>query len=113
MQNLARVSFKGQSRRRTDVYDLKVTPLAVIPPGPRLRITPEALLLVAMLVDAIELIDGWRRAFQDHDLEVERAQRWIECGDCGAISFRDACMWLGLDGDAVRRAILSRRRRAA
>jgi hypothetical protein len=76
--------------------------------------TGERRLVVAVLMDAVELARGERthaRARQPYPThEVRAARGWIERGNVGVISFELCCQALDLDVDAVRRDLRRRRK---
>ena len=71
---------------------------------------PALRLFAHVILDAVDLVRGVAtetRALKAGPVEVQAARRWIRNGNVGALTFNNCCIWLGMDAESVRRAILS------
>jgi hypothetical protein len=70
------------------------------------RLTPEKKLMLAVLKDAIGCLRRHAAARSERQREIFRdAAMWIEEESDGPFSFRIICETLGLETDAIRRAL--------
>ena len=73
---------------------------------------PALRLFADVILDAVDLVRGVARetsGVKAGPVEVAAARTWICNGNVGALTFNEACGWLGLDAEHVRQAILSPR----
>jgi hypothetical protein len=71
---------------------------------------PALRLFADVMLDAVALVQGVRHAnatLPSRQADVEAARTWIRNGNVGALTFNQACTYLGWDAEHVRRAILS------
>jgi hypothetical protein len=67
-------------------------------------------LFADVMLDAVAFVQGVRHAnatLPSRQADVEAARTWIRNGNVGALTFNEACTYLGWDAEHVRRAILS------
>jgi hypothetical protein len=63
-----------------------------------------------VILDAVDLVHGVAKragALKAGPVEVAAARVWISNGNVGALTFNEACSYLGWDAEHVRRAIFT------
>jgi hypothetical protein len=71
---------------------------------------PALRLFADVMLDAVDLVQGVRHAnatLPSKQADVAAARTWIRNGNVGALTFNEACSYLGWDAEHVRRAILA------
>ena len=71
---------------------------------------PALRLFADVVLDAVDLVRGSRHASTTHpakQADVTAARVWIRRGNIGALTFNEACGYLGWDAEHVRHAIFS------
>jgi hypothetical protein len=62
---------------------------------------PELSLYAEVVLDAVRLVRGTRLVATTKPAEVAAARHWIVAGNVGALTFKEACAWLGWDAEHV------------
>jgi hypothetical protein len=92
------------------MFDPVIEPLVPLPLWSNVPTNPELSLYAAVVFDAVRLVRGTRHAsatFPAKHTDVTAARVWIRKGNVGALTFNEACGYLGWDAEHVRQAIFS------
>ena len=92
------------------MFEPSIEPLVPLPLWRNVSTNPELSLYVAVVFDAVRLVRGTRHAsatLPAKETDVTAARVWIRNGNVGALTFNQACGYLGWDAEHVRRAIFS------
>ena len=71
---------------------------------------PALRLFAEVMLDAVDLVRGVRHAnatLPSRQADVVAARAWIRDGNVGALTFNEACTYLGWDAEYTREAIPS------
>jgi hypothetical protein len=81
-----------------------------VDPDHRVPNLPALHLFADVVLDAVNLVRGLRKGtdtLPTRSSDVAAARACIQDGNMGALTFNEACVWLGWDADHVRQVVLS------
>ena len=92
------------------MIDSSIEPFLPLPLFRSVPTYPELSLYAEVVFDAVRLARGTRHAsatLPAKQTDVTAARVWIRKGNVGALTFNEACGYLGWDAEHVRHAIFS------
>jgi hypothetical protein len=104
MRNLTQLRPVNKQLSLTDAR--RLFGASIDAPLPARRATPplpELVVIAALVEDAINILIGGRAK----PALIWKTLWWVRTGDRGSVTFDETCLWLGLNPEVTRRALLA------